>query len=639
MDVQEVATRLDVKPARGLSSRDVADRRRRFGLNRVVEPPEPSLARLFAQQLVNAPTALLAAGAAISVVTGGVLEAALILTVVGANAIAGAATERTGHRAISALRHSAAIRARVKRDGRQQVLEADEVVPGDVIDLIIGDPVPADARLVEAHHLKIEESALTGESQPAEKIEASVAPAAPVADRRSMVFRGTTVVSGRGRAIVVATGEQTAFGELHVLAAAAEAPPTPLERDLDRIGRGLAIGAGSICAGVLGLGLLRGGALLQSLEVAVSLGVAAIPEGLTALATSVLALASGRMRRRGTLIRTLNAAEALGSVTVVCADKTGTLTENRMAARDLFVDAARVHVGGPALRVSGTLQSVDSSVLSDEVVRRALRVGVLCSDAELAISPNGGVEIDGSATEGALQVAAAKAGLDVGGLRERYPRLDVRDRADGRRHMVTVHRIDGRLVALLKGSPEEVLGMSTQVARADGDRPLDDAAAGPIAHANGAMADRAMRVLALAERPLADTYRASDLEHGFTFLGLVGLVDPIRPDVPAAIEALRGAGIRTVMITGDQVPTAVAVARELGLQRSNGLRVLEAGDLAALSPEALRAVVRDVAVFARVEPAMKLAVVRALQANGEVVGMTGDGVSWPTWFFRPTTSA
>jgi Ca2+-transporting ATPase len=365
------------------------------------------------------------------------------------------------------------------------------------------------------------------------------------------------------------------------------------------------------------------------MEVAVSLGVAAIPEGLTALATSVLALSSRRMRQKGTLIRTLSAAEALGSVTVVCADKTGTLTENRMAARQIYAGGRRLHIGGSALSPEGDFTGDDGTVAPahDPILREALIVGVLCSDAELETGPSGELVIDGSATEGALQIAAAKAGLAPPELRIEHPRLDLRDRADGRRHMVTVHRRDGELQALLKGSPEEVLGLCDTVWLDGGVVPLDDATRTEIAAINADMAGRAMRVLALAQRSLTADYAPDDLGRGLTFLGLIGLVDPIRPAVPGAIKALHAAGIWTVMITGDQALTATAVAQELGLARDGSLRVLEAGDLHALGPDALHGIVRDVAVFARVPPEMKLEVVRALQANGNVVAMTGDGVN------------
>ena len=362
-------------------------------------------------QVANAPTALLFAGAGISIATGGLIEAALIVAVVGINSAVGAATERTGHRAIAALQASTPIRARIRRDGREHIADSDDLVPGDVIELLPGDAVPADARVIEASRLMVEESALTGESRPMLKSVAAVSADLPLADRHSMVYRGTTIVGGRGTAIVVATGPRTSIGQLQLLAAESEAPPTPMERDLDGIGRWLATGAAAICAGVFGLGVFRGVALLQSAEVAVSLGVAAIPEGLTALATSVLALASGRMRRKGTLIRTLGAAEALGSVTVVCADKTGTLTENRMAAREMYAAGQVVRISGTALRRWVASRGRGPfEPLEHRVIESGLIVGTLCSDAVIQRDGQGNLVIDGSPTEGALQIAAIKAG-------------------------------------------------------------------------------------------------------------------------------------------------------------------------------------------------------------------------------------
>ena len=629
LDVAEVVARLEVDPERGLTAAGAAERLRRHGPNRMPEPSQPSLARLVVDQLVNAPTALLGTGMIVSVLTGGLLEAGLIALVLGTNAAVGAATERTGHRAIAALRRSAATPVRVRRDGQELVLESDQLVPGDTIQLVPGDAVPADARVVEANRLSIEESALTGESRAVDKLPIPVDPRLALADRRSMIHRGTTVVGGRGRALVVATGANTVIGQLHLLAAEAEAPPTPMERDLARLGKWLAYGASGICAGILGLGVLRSVPLLYSLEVAVSLGVAAIPEGLPALATSVLALASGRMRRKGTLIRSLGAAEALGSVTVVCADKTGTLTENRMAAQELYSAGRVLRISGAALQPVGAFEQDGCRIapLDDPAAAAGLLVGVLCSDAELESGSNGELVIDGSATEGALQVAAVKAGLDTANLRERYPRLDLRDRTDGRRHMVTVHCLDDELVSLLKGSPEEVLDLCDSELGPNGVTQLTELARLEIGQVNAGMAGRAMRVLGLARRTLPDGYAPDELARGYTFLGLIGLVDPIRPAVPGAIRALHEAGIRTVMITGDQALTAVAVARELGLSRRGSLNVLEAGDLDRLDREALRGLVRDVGIFARVAPEMKLAVVRAFQANGKVVAMTGDGVN------------
>jgi len=625
----DVAAREGVDPQVGLARTAVAARRAHYGPNRLPEPPQPSLLKLFLSQFGNAPSALLAVGAVVSVATGGIVDALLIGSVLLANASIAAATERSGHRAISALRRTIAIRARVRRDGEETVVEASELVPGDVIRLLPGDPVPADARLTSEHRLQVEESALTGESVPVEKETGPVDERATLADRRSMVYRGATVVGGHGEAIVVATGPHTVIGSLRALAASAEAPPAPIERDLDSLGRALAVAATAVCGGVFGLALVRGFGLAPAAATSVSLGVAAIPEGLAAIATTVLALGSGRMRRKGTLIRTLSAAEALGSVTVVCADKTGTITENRMAARECAVDGYAVAIGGPALSVRGNFELDGHTVRPQQVsgLLEALRIGALCTDAEIERMEDEQAVVEGSATEGALLVAAAKAGLNPLLLSQEYPRIDRLDRGNGRRYMITVHRGPTGLVAYAKGSPDAILEICDRIARAEGYLPLDEARQARLIRRNEAMAGRGMRVLALASRDLPEDYTEESLGQGFTWRGLIGLADPIRPGVPRAIAALHRAGIRTVMITGDQAATATAVARELRLSRRGSLRVLEADEFASLPPEALRGLVKDVGIFARMPPELKLAVVRALQANGDIVAMTGDGVN------------
>jgi P-type Ca2+ transporter type 2C len=625
----EVARLLGADPASGLSEEEASRRRRVFGPNRLPVPEEPSLLSTVIKQYLNAPTALLAVGAALSLLTGAAVDALLIGGVIVANGIIGAMTERSGQSAIAALRRVVPIRARVERRGETTAVDASELVPGDVIQLLPGDPVPADGRLWEAHRLHLEESALTGESVPVEKTAAPSDPDAPLADRRSMVYRGTTVVGGRGRAIVVATGTDTAVGQLHGLAAEAVAPPTPLKRDLDNLGRVLAISAGGISLAVMGISLLRGVPPARALATAVALGVAALPEGLPTTATTVLALGSGRMRRKGTLIRSLNAAEALGSVTLVCADKTGTLTENRMSVGEIRVGGVPIHVSGTANSPIGRLYSSSGPVRTEDnrALSELLRVAVLCSDAEVAGRQNGDIAIDGSATEGSLLILAMKAGLDVDRLRAAFPRLDRRDRVEGRRHMVTVHAGPRGPVALAKGAPDEIVEICRDILRDGEALPLSPTIRDECLTENAEMASRAMRVLAFASRPLPSHYTDADLSSGFTWTGLVGLVDPIRPGVPEAIEALRGAGIKTIMVTGDQATTAAAVAHQLGLDKAGPLHVLEAGDLAAMDEEVLRGLVRHVEVFARVPPEMKLKVVRALQAGGEVVAMTGDGIN------------
>ncbi len=629
MPAPEVARLLTADPDRGLNPQEAASRLRQFGANRLPEPYEPSLLQLLARQFFNAPTLTLGAGAALSLITGAVVDAALIGGVLVANALIGAATERSGQRAIAALRRAAPVKARVQREGTILVVDAQDLVPGDTVLLLPGDPVPADGRVWEAHRLQLEESALTGESRPATKSPDPVEVEKVLADHRSMVYRGTTVVGGRGRAIVVGTGARTAIGQLHLLAAEAETPPTPLKRDLDQIGRRLVVASTGVSLGVMGLALIRGTPLARALGTAVALGVAALPEGLPATATTVLALSSGRMRQRGTLIRSLHAAEALGSVTVVCADKTGTITENRMSVGEIRVDGQRIRVTGPALSTSGSLVSNGRRVHreDDPALSELLKIGVLCSDAEVAGIQDEEIAIDGSSTEGALLVAAMKAGLQIDDLRLRYPRIDRRDRGNGRRYMVTVHRGPEGLVALIKGAPDELLEICDE-ALIDGQLvPLDSDRKAIFRQRNADMAGQAMRVLAFGRRELPEGYQEDDLYRGFVWCGLAGLTDPVRASAPDAVRALRRAGIRTVMITGDQAATASAVARQLGLERGGPLHVLEAGDLAGMDPEVLRGLVGPVEVFARTPPEMKLAIVRALQAGGEIAAMTGDGVN------------
>lgn len=630
LPTSEVAQELVTNPIPGLSCREAEERFRHFGPNRLPEPEEPSLLFLFAQQFLNAPAVLLGASAVISVVTGGIAEAILIGGVLIANAAIGSATERSSQRSIAALRRETPMTGRVVREGEIQSVSAEKLVPGDSIVLQPGDPIPADARVIQSDGLLLEESALTGESHPVEKSPEPVPMETFLADRGSMVYRGTTVVGGRGRAVVVATGGDTVIGHLRALAAQAIPPPTPMEKDLDRIGRDIVLAGTAICAGVLGMSLLRGVPLVGALSTAVALGVAAVPEALPTIATTVLALGSGRMRQKGTLIRSLHAAEALGSVTVVCADKTGTLTENRMMVAEIRANGNAVRVTGDADSARGDFRVGRRNLRVAEHLPLAetLRIAALCSDAELENVVEGHVLIDGSPTEGALLIAALKSGLNPLELRERFPRIDRRDRGDGRRYMVTVHRGPDGLVALAKGAPEDILDLSEQVLTDEGSRLLEPTGRTALRQQNAAMASRAMRVLAFGLRKLSEDYSDEDLASGFTWCGLAGLMDPLREEVPAGIRALRGAGIRTVMITGDQAATAEAVARRLGIGRKHRrIGVLEAGNPAFMDPEVMRGLVREVDVFARTPSEMKLAIVRALQANGEIVAMTGDGVN------------
>jgi Ca2+-transporting ATPase len=464
--------------------------------------------------------------------------------------------------------------------------------------------------------LALDESALTGESLPVSKAAARLcAPGTPLADRANMVYAGTSVADGSGLALVTGTGAATEMGRIRRLIAEAVAPATPLERELGRLGRRLV----GVCLGLsgvaLGLGLLRGVAAVEMLRTSISLAVAAVPEGLPAVATTTLALGLQRMLRRNALIRRLSVVESLGATTVICVDKTGTLTENRMRVHAW-------HLGGTDLVVNGR-----AAELSDPRLRWAHMIGVLCNEAHLTRQGNGRWEVNGSGTEGALLDAARRAGLDYRRLREEHRLLSLRPRLADENWMATIHEAGpGRRLMMVKGAPEEVVRLCAR--RLDGAVApgLDDETRRGILEANAALANQGMRVLGLAFKEIPAT-AASPRYDDLAWVGLVGLRDPIRDGVREAIAACQRAGIRTVMITGDQSLTALAVARELALVQNGQMRVLEASELGDASAATLRGLARDVAVFARVSPAHKYQIVRALQAEGEVVAMTGDGLN------------
>jgi Ca2+-transporting ATPase len=624
---EPIVARVGTSPDRGLSVAEAAERLSRVGPNRLpVSAPRSTLA-ILVDQVASLPVLLLAGAAALSIASGALLDAAVILAVVAINAAVGCAMETRAQAIIASLNKLAVPMALVRRDGKELVIPAAELVPGDLMVLRAGYDVPADGRLIQASGLAINESALTGESVSAVKSAETVCPErALIADRANMVFTGTVVTDGAGVAVVTETGRKTELGRVRALVAEAAAPPTPLERQLDAMGRQLVGVSAALCGVAFGLGLLRGVPPLEMLRTAISLAVAAVPEGLPAVATTTLALGMRRMLRRNTLVRRLAAVQALGSTTVICVDKTGTITENRMTVgvwhldgRDLFPvrDGGLRDAAGRAIRPGEAL---------GPALERALGVAVLCNEAELIWKDGRAAGIDGSSTEGALLVAALELGIDYRELRPRFPLLSVRPRAEGENWMSTVHAAaPGRRLMMVKGAPEELLRRSASCLRGVLEEPLTPADRRAILTANARMADRGMRVLGLAFAELEED--AQPPWEALVWIGLVGLVDPIREGVREAIAACHTAGIRTVIITGDQSQTAVAVGRELGLVRDGHVRVLEASQLARVSPDVLRGLAREIDVFARVSPTHKYQIVRALQAGGQVVAMTGDGVN------------
>jgi P-type Ca2+ transporter type 2C len=610
LEVRDVERRLDTRAQHGLSEAEVARRLAVHGANRLPEPRPRSASEIVARHLASLPVLLLGGAAVLSLASGALVEAGVILAVVGMNTAVGYVTESRVERILTSMQHGNGSRALVRRDGVEVSLDASELVPGDVLLLRAGQDVPVDARVVEATGLAVDEASLTGESVPVHKHPGAVVSARAIADRTGVVHAGTVVVEGAGVGLVVETGRRTELGRVRALVERAAPPPTPLERQLDQSGRQLVLVCLGLCGAALVVGALRGMPALQLVRTVISLAVAAVPEGLPAVATTTLALGVQRMLGRGMLVRRLAAAESLGATTVICADKTGTLTENRMAV-------AAWHLGG---REQGA--DLGPEARRDPAAARALDVIVLCNEAEL----DGPEELRGSSTEGALLVAALAAGVDYREVRARHPLRTIRRRGARDSWMGTVHDNGAgpRMVAV-KGAPEEVLARADRWLGPEGGiAPLDAAVRRAVLEANRGLARRGLRVLGLAhaETP-ADT---APFEH-LVWVGLVGLTDPVRPGVRDAIEACGAAGIRTVILTGDQAQTAVAIAEELGLAPHGHPRVVEPSRLTGLDPATLGQLARGADVFARVSPSDKHEVVSALQAGGEVVTMTGDGVN------------
>ena len=611
LSVSIVFERLSTSAAHGLTSEVAQARLADVGANRLPVPRPKSTLAILAEHVTSLPVLLLGGAAALSIASGAALEAAAILAVVAANTTVGYVTERRVERILTSLQHATVPRALVRRDGQEQIVSAAALVPGDVLALRAGHEVPADARVVETEGLAVDESSLTGESVPVTKSAASLSDAVmALGDLVNMVHAGTVVAEGRGLAVVTTTGRHTELGRMRALVADTPTPPTPLERELDTTGRRLVALSLGACAATLGLGVLRGVPLLEMARSAVSLAVAAVPEGLPAVATTTLALGTQRMLGRGTLIRRLAAVESLGAVTVVCADKTGTLTENRMTV-DSWCIGSREYGQGPELAEERGL---------DAGLARALVVAVLCNEAEVASDGSD----RGSSTESALLAAARQAGVDYREERERQSIVGIRRRSDGHNWMATVHAVaGGNSLVALKGAPEQVLAQCERWIDAGIEQPLTAATRREILTLNDATAARGLRVLGLAFR---ETGAAETAYDGMTWLGLVALTDPVRPSARDAVRACRAAGVRTVMITGDHARTAVAVYGELG-RREGRPNVFDASRMGELDDEALRALVSEVDVFARVSPGDKYRIVRALQTTGHVVAMTGDGVN------------
>lgn len=618
---EEVAARLGTSPVQGLTDAQARRRLEKYGQNVLPEAEARSGLDIFLEQFKSLPVALLGVAAGISLFTGGLTDALLIMGVVVANAYIGYKTESEAEKTIQSLQTLVRPGALVIREGETREIPSESVAVGDLVVLRPGVSVPADARLVAAHHLSVDESALTGESLPVAKaIPALADPHLPLADRVNMVYKGTLVTGGEGLALVVNTGSFTEIGRIQLLVGETISPETPLQRQLGELGDRLVW----LCLGVSGVafaaGALWGLGFLEMLRTAICLAAAAVPEGLPMMATTTLALGVRDMRRHHVLIRHLQAVETLGAVQTLCLDKTGTITYNRMTVTQVLagnktyevVEGQLCHGGEPV------------SLTGCHDLRLLLQVAVLCNETEI-YREQGELTLRGTPTEAALVRLALDAGLDVSALRQRYPLLSLHHRSETRPYMSTLHGINGRgRFRAVKGSPLEVLALCRHQLRQGKRRPLTEEDRARIEADNEALAGRAFRTLGLA---YARGREAEAGEDGLIWLGLIAMTDPIRPGVAEAIRAFHRAGIATVMITGDQSPTAYAIGQELNLSRGRPLEILEAVQLSQVPPETLEALIPRAHIFARVSPAHKLRIVQALQKAGKVVAMTGDGIN------------
>ncbi len=607
----ELLSSLQTTQEQGLTATQAAQRLSQYGLNKLAEKKPKTNLQRFLAQFKDVMIIILLIAAAISFVIACVegepmefFEPVLILLIVVLNAIMGMVQESKAEKALDALKNMSAPHARVIRDGKESVIDASQLVPGDIIKLEAGDFIPADARLLKSVSLKSEESALTGESVPSEKdAEAEVAENAGIGDRSNMVFSGCSVTYGTATAVVTGTGMETEMGKIAGLLEGEEEGQTPLQQKLAQLGKYLGFVALAACAIIFVVGLMNGIDVLEIFMTAVSLAVSAIPEGLPAIVTIVLAIGVQRMVKKNALIRRLPAVETLGSASVICSDKTGTLTQNRMTLVKAYVD------GESCLE--------DISAGNSDSVRKLLQYGALCCDGSVIFGAGGKEQHIGDPTETSIIVAAHKNGMEKDALNGQFPRLAEIPFDSDRKLMTTVNQIDGKNIVIVKGAFDM---MASRCVKGDMEA---------ARQMNEEMSKNALRVLAVGYKEI-DTVPTSptseELENGLTFMGLVGMIDPPRPEAKAAVAVCRKAGIKPVMITGDHVVTASAIAKELGILE-DGDKAITGAELDAMTEEQLDNEVEHISVYARVSPENKIRIVKAWQRKNQVVSMTGDGVN------------
>lgn len=637
MEVDQVLRELNTDPHQGLSDEEVRKRLEKYGYNELKKEERVSPFTLFFNQFKNILIVILIVAIGLSALVGEVVDAAIIAVIVVFCAVLGFVQEYRAERALEALKKMLSPTITVLRGGKEEEVPSKELVPGDVLLLEAGDKIPSDARLVENHSLRCDEASLTGESVPVGKDIKPLPENVRVSDQKNMIFTGTSVTFGRGKAVITSTGMRTEFGKIAEEVTSVKAEKTPLEKRTEEIGKWLGIMALTICSLVAGISVVRE-ALVGKIDLpfiitmvmfAVALAVAAVPEALSAIVTGALAIGMRQMAKKNALVRKMPAVETLGCTTVICSDKTGTLTKGEMTIRKIFTGGRWVEVTGVGYAPEGELRGSGPVKIDDHLsLRTLLQGGLLCNDAHLE-EKGGKWTIKGDPTEGSLVVAAVKAGLHQVEVRLENPRIEEIPFSSERKRMTTIHQMeDGKRLAFMKGAPEVVLGKSSHIL-IDGEiRELGEREKGDILKVNEEMAQEALRVLGFAYRDCPDGigFTEEHIEKGLVFLGLAGMIDPPREEAIEAIKVCKQVGIKPVMITGDHKLTAVAIAKEMGIYKEVDI-VLTGEELEKMSDEEFEKIVDQVTVYARVSPMDKLKIVKAWKQKGEVVAMTGDGVN------------
>jgi Ca2+-transporting ATPase len=638
--IETVLEELQTDPL-GLKEEEVKQRLEKYGLNELKETKRTTALQIFLNQFKDIFVIMLLIATTISFAVGEITDAVTIAAIVVLNAVVGFVQEYRSEKAMEAMRKLTAPKARLMRDGKEVMVPAKEVVPGDIVLLESGDRVPADSRLVEVVDLRTDEAILTGESTQVEKRTSTVEVNVPVADRKNMIFTATYVTYGRGKAVVTSTGMKTEFGKIAEMVQSIEAEETPLKLKLESFAKKLGIIIILACVAIFVLEVLdpaRPGTLIENFITAIALAVSAVPEGLPAVVTISLALGARELAKRNAIIRRLASAETLGATTVICSDKTGTLTKGEMTVRKIFTNDKVIEVTGVGYEAKGQflLNNKPLDAKEDPNLNLVLGASAVCTNASYD-----GEKIFGDTTEGALIVAAAKTEMTKDKLEKKYPRVHEIPFTSERKRMTTVHKMsEGKLLAFMKGAPEVILDRCTKIFKNGEARKLTKKEKQKILKTNEQMASDALRVLGVAFRELTDIdvedFRElskeeeinKSIESDLIFIGLVGMIDPPREEAKEANKLCQQAGIKTVMITGDHKLTAVAVAKEIGITKSNPVdMVLTGAELDSMSNEDFEKVVKDVKVYARVAPEHKLRIVKALKKKGEIVAMTGDGVN------------